>query len=73
MGIYNPDPRRFMERNAGKLLILALLAPIPLRIIARNLGALDLMLVAEGLFVLLITLAVIGYIQRRKRKRERRL
>ena len=56
--------RGFIERNAGKILIAAIILPFPFR-------ALDLWMIALPMDVVLVALVIIGYVQRwRLRKRQ---
>ena len=72
MGLWQPhqrDTRGFMERNAGKLLIAAFLAPVPMRLLVMATDSVGL-----GLFVLLIDailliMSITGYVQRLRRRR----
>lgn len=62
MAIWKSDPRGFVERNAGKLLLFGLFGPVPIRVI-------DLVLGLGVLIWLVNAIAVVGFIQRWQRKR----
>ena len=55
-----------LTEHAGKLLLAAFAAPIPLRAVAMGVGSLPLMILADTAFVTLAVLSVVGYVRRRR-------
>ena len=62
------DSRDFVEKHAGKILLSAFIVPIPLRLGGMNLGAFGVTILADVLFVLIVLVAIAGYMNRRKRR-----
>ena len=58
------DQRGFFERNAGKLLIWAFVAGVPLNAVGMAMDAGLFLLLGRAAFAILIVLAITGYIQR---------
>ena len=58
-----------MERNAGKLLVWAFLGPVPMRMAGLALGVPLLTWLADILFTVLIVSSIVGYVQRRRRRK----
>ena len=58
--------RAFLRQHVGKLLIAAFVVPIPLRVAGQTGGTVEPSLFADGLAVILILLAIAGYVMRRK-------
>ena len=70
MAIWEPDNRGFFERNAGKLLIWAFAAGIPLRMAGMAFGIPPMFWLADILFAVLLFSAIGGYIARRSTRSE---
>ena len=58
----------FLSRNIGKLVLGSLLIPIPLRLGATSADAILLAMIADGIFLTMILLAVMGAIARVRAK-----